>query len=459
MKTMLKLLPAPLRRLLQAGFGGDGEDARSRRGAGLAFFIRVASAAIAFLSQILLARWLGRYEYGIFTYVWVWVNIVGTLATLGFAISAVRFLPQYLENGQAGLARGFLRAGGAVSLGSGLVCTLAGLVVLWLFDGVIAEYYRLPMALGLLILPAFSTIDFQDGVGRAYGWIDLALVPPYIVRPILLFAFIGLALALGAAHGADTAVFAAIAANWLTMIGQWALQARRLRPILPTVPPRYQFSHWARVSAPALLLEGFALAMINLDIVLLDIFVGPDEIAVYFASARTISLIGFVHFAVNAACMARFSASFSRGDITGVQDLFRASRGWTLFPSLAGAAAMLALGHPILWLFGAEFTAGYPLMFVLILGLLARAAVGPAQGLLVATGHQNLTAAVMGVTVACNGGLNLLLIPHWGLMGAAVATATAFAIESLSLYFAARHALAQAASMPMAPEASRAPAQ
>jgi len=389
----------------------------------------------------------------------VWVNIVGTLATLGFAISAVRFLPQYLETGDAGLARGFLRAGGAVSLGAGFVCTLAGLLVLWLFDGVIADYYRLPMALGLLILPAFSAIDFYDGVGRAYGWIDLALVPPYIVRPILLFAFIGLALALGAAHGADTAVFASIAANWLTLIGQWAMEKHRLRPILPKAPPRYQLSLWARVSAPALLLEGFALAMINLDIVLLDLFVGPAEIAVYFATARTISLIGFVHFAVNAACMARFSAGFARGDMAGVRDLFRASRNWTLFPSLAGAAAMLALGHPILWLFGPEFTAGYPLMFVLIMGLLARAAVGPAQGLLVATGHQNLTAVVMAVTVACNGGLNLLLIPHYGLMGAAAATATAFALESLSLHFAARRTMARAAPLPMQTAAPRAPAE
>ncbi len=145
--------------------------------------------------------------------------------------------------------------------------------------------------------------------------------------------------------------------------------------------------------------------------------------------------------------------------MAGVQDLFRASRNWTLFPSLAGATAMLALGHPILWLFGTEFTAGYPLMFVLVLGLLARAAVGPAQGLLVATGHQNLTAAVMAVTVACNGGLNLLLIPQWGLMGAAAATATAFALESLTLHLAARRAMARAASVPMQPAAPQAPAE
>ena len=442
MKRLIKLLPKPLRQLVGAGFGGDGEDARSRRGAGLAFGIRVVSAAIAFLSQVLLARWLGSYEFGIYTYVWVWVNIVGTLCTLGFAISAVRFLPDYAGNNQNELARGFLLFGNAVSIGTGLVCTAAGLMLLLLFDGVIAEYYWLPMALGLVILPAFAGIDFQDGIGRAFGWIDLALVPPYIIRPILLFAFIGLAVGLGWGHSAETAVLAAIAANWLTLAGQYLVQRRRLNRLIPPGPRAFRLPLWAKVSAPVLLLEGFTLAMINLDIVLLDIFVDPDQIAIYFAAARTISLIGFVHFSVNAACMARFSASYAKGDAGAIRTLFAASRNWTLIPSLAGAGVMLALGDPILWLFGAEFTAGYPLMFVLILGLLARAAVGPAQGLLVVTGHQNLTAGVMAVTVGCNAALNLLLIPQFGLMGAAMATTTAFALESLSLHLAARRMLA-----------------
>ena len=45
----------------------DGSDSSLvRRLAGAAFLIRVVSAAITFLSQILLARWMGSFEFGIY---------------------------------------------------------------------------------------------------------------------------------------------------------------------------------------------------------------------------------------------------------------------------------------------------------------------------------------------------------------------------------------------------------
>ena len=45
----------------------DGSDlSLARRLAGAAFLIRVASAVLAFVSQIVLARWLGSFEFGIY---------------------------------------------------------------------------------------------------------------------------------------------------------------------------------------------------------------------------------------------------------------------------------------------------------------------------------------------------------------------------------------------------------
>ncbi len=61
----------------------------------VAFAIRVVSAAIAFVSQIILARVMGEFEYGIFVFVWVLVVLFGNLSCLGFHTAIIRFLPQY----------------------------------------------------------------------------------------------------------------------------------------------------------------------------------------------------------------------------------------------------------------------------------------------------------------------------------------------------------------------------
>lgn len=71
----------------------DGSDSSlARRMAGTAFLIRVASAALAYGSQVLFARWMGSSEFGIYVYVWTWVLMGGDLIHLGLASAAQRYI-------------------------------------------------------------------------------------------------------------------------------------------------------------------------------------------------------------------------------------------------------------------------------------------------------------------------------------------------------------------------------
>jgi O-antigen/teichoic acid export membrane protein len=439
---LIAILPGPLRQLAQGLTDGNSERSRSQRGALTAFVIRVASAAIAFGSQVLLARWFGTYEFGIFTYVWIWINVVGTLCALGFATSVIRFIPEYRNCGQFGLALGFLRTGRTVAFATGTLVAVTGWGFLTAYGELVEPYYRMPLTIGLLCLPAFALTDFQDGVGRAQGWLDLALGPPYIFRPLLLLTLAAVAVTTGWSRDAGTVIQGAVVATWLTVIAQFLLQKKRMIKTLPSGEQQYRLPLWFKVSLPLLLLEGFTLMMTNLDILLLDLFVEPDDIAIYFAAARTIALISFVHFAITAVAMPKFAALAAVGDGTGLRRHLADMRAWTFWPSLAGAAGLLVLGQPLLWLFGPGFIAAYPVMFVLVGGLLALAAAGPVQGLLVVTGHQNITAGVLAVTVVVNGALNLALIPVWGLSGAAAATSLSLAFQALALHLAARRVTA-----------------
>ena len=76
----------------------------------IAFVIRIVSAAIAFISQVLLARWMGSFEYGIFVLVWVTMVIAGNVSCLGFHTSVIRFIPEYREKGMLAELRGILMA-------------------------------------------------------------------------------------------------------------------------------------------------------------------------------------------------------------------------------------------------------------------------------------------------------------------------------------------------------------
>jgi O-antigen/teichoic acid export membrane protein len=108
---------------------------------------------------------------------------------------------------------------------------------------------------------------------------------------------------------------------------------------------------------------------------------------------------------------------------------------------LALCAAILALGLPLLSLFGPGFTSGYGVMFVLAVGMLARAAVGPAERLLNMLGERRQCATVYACAFAVNLALCIVLIPRLGIEGAAMATSTALVVESLMLYRFAKRRL------------------
>ena len=120
----------------------------------------------------------------------------------------------------------------------------------------------------------------------------------------------------------------------------------------------------------------------------------PEEVAHYYAAAKTLALVAFIHFSVAAAVAHRFAAYHVAGDRKALAAFAASTVRWTFWPSLLAIALILALGKPMLWLFGPSFDAGYPLMFILAIGLLARAAVGPAERVLNMLGEQRLCALV-----------------------------------------------------------------
>ena len=101
----------------------------------------------------------------------------------------------------------------------------------------------------------------------------------------------------------------------------------------------------------------------------------------------------------------------------------------------------VAVGEPLLRLFGAQFANGYHLMFILAAGLLAHAAIGPIERLLNLLGEQRVCAMVYAAAFATNLIACVLLIPKLGAAGAAMGTTAALIVESTLLFMAAKYRL------------------
>src|SRR5439155_24248198 len=87
---------------------GSSEASVTKRLAATIFIIRVVSAVTAYGAQILLARWMGTSDYGIYVYVWTWVLLLGSMMDFGISASAQKIIPEYRTAGEHALLRGFL---------------------------------------------------------------------------------------------------------------------------------------------------------------------------------------------------------------------------------------------------------------------------------------------------------------------------------------------------------------
>jgi len=400
----------------------------------IAFATRIVSAVIAFVSQVLMARWIGSFQYGILVLVWTTMIIVGGLSCLGFHASVIRFIPEYRQLGRLAELRGVLVSSRLFVLVVSSAFALAGALGVRAFSGWIESYYVVPFVLAMTCLPMIALSDLLQGIARGHSWALSAMLPTYIVRPVLILAFMALMLAAGFAPDARTGILAAIAATYATSIVQLLGITQRIDAGLPAGPTTMRFGHWFAVSLPIFLVESFFFLLTNADVLMVGFYLRPDDVAVYFATVKTLALVHFVYFAVKAGAATRY-AQFTHGEPDKLAAFARETVSWTFWPSLLMAAVVLGLGEPMLSLFGPEFSAGYPLLFLLVLGVAARAAVGPCESLLTMSGNQNVCAAVYALTLAFNIGLNVVLIPHFHLWGAAISTTLAMVFEAAALSF------------------------
>jgi len=399
-----------------------------------AFLTRIASAALAYVSQVLLARWMGGFEYGIFVVVWTLVITFGVIFCFGLEQATVRLVHQYVAADDPGAIRGLRLAGRLTAfLGASLLAAI-GCAVLWARPDVVEPVWRLPVVLAALCLPIYTIAELQDGMARAWSWPDLAFMPTFIWRPLAILLIMAVLFVAGLPMTAVNACWSALGATWLTTSVQMYVTDRRIDTIVARVPRKYYPGAWARLAAPIFLVDTFFVLLNSVDIFVVGHFARPEEVAVYFATVKTLALVHFVYYAAKTAAGTRFAALWHAGDTAALAAFVHRVVKWTFWSSVVMSCLMLAFGWPLLWLFGHDFTSGYGILFILVIGVLARASVGPGESLLTMAGQQIASARVYGLTLATCFLLNIVMVPIWGIWGAATATSLAMVLESVVVH-------------------------
>nr|WP_255599485.1 oligosaccharide flippase family protein [Afifella sp. IM 167] len=416
--------------------------------AGIAFAIRMSGAGIGFALQVLLARLLPLDDYGLYVTFWTWLILAGQIAALGFNDSVIRFLPRYLERSRLDDAHGYLTTGFFfVVFGSAAIATI-GLALIWALPSIYPDGDPRWMLLTLFFIgiPFMAVELYLDGIARSVGLFVLSAAPAFIVRPVLLASSVALLALLGFEVEAALALAAAIAVTGAVTIGQAIMLRARIRrqftgtQTRPTAPQKKR-RLWLAATLPLTLVYGVEEIYLVSDILLLGLLGDPGQVGIYFTAVRLMALAGYVYYAFMLISSREFSLARARRDPQELQASVTKATRWTFWLTVPTVCGLVALGYPLLSIFGPAYTAGYGVLAVLALGLLARASVGQAGDLLVVLGYQKTTLVVAVGSLLLNAIVTLALLPSLGIMAAAIGTVASQAGRAAALaYLAQRHA-------------------
>jgi O-antigen/teichoic acid export membrane protein len=391
------------------------------RGAGRIAALKLLGLATAFAAQVLLARWLGIREFGLYTYALSWCLLLSVPVALGLPTSVVRIVSEKMARGEHAKAAGVIRWSSRWSLASGLSAGGACIAATLLIPG-IPEPYVVPLVLGFLMLPLFSRMRVQSGLARGFNRGILAYAPDMLLRHLAVMAAVG-ALHYGTGRVDGVQALAATGFSLLVLVaGQHAAFRSGLPREVREAEPACEQRSWFGIALPLVLVAGFETITDRLDVLMIGFFLGPSDVACYHAASRLAGLILLAIVSVNALAAPRISALYATGRHRELQETLSRVMPWIFWPSALLCTGMTALGIPGLSLFGPDFVRGYPALVILCFAQLLNACAGPALLVLNMTGLQVRSAFIFGAAALFNGTANLLLIPRYGIEGAAAAT-------------------------------------
>jgi O-antigen/teichoic acid export membrane protein len=409
---------------------------------GWSFVIKTSSIGLQFLTAVLLARMLGAEGYGIYAYAFALVTLLAMPAKAGLPQLVVRETARGMAASRPDLVSGVWRWSGRFTAVLSVLLAAVAWGVLWWSGERVAGVYAPTLLWALALTPLVALGNLRGAALRGLRRIVQGQFPEFLLRPGLFLALLAVVALAGGGMTAPLAMALHVAAAAVAfVVGAWML-LRFAPTAVRSARAAYEGRAWLASAIPLAFASGMQLVNHHTSILMLGIFLAPAEVGIFRVAVQTAALAAFGLQVVNSVLAPRVAEVHAHGERTGLQRLATGGARITLAFNLPLTTVFLAGGTWLLPLvFGEPFAAAYLPLVILLGGQLVNSAAGSAALLLNMTGHERETARGVAVGAGVNVVLNLLLVPPFGLFGAAAATAASLATWNILLWFAVRRRL------------------
>lgn len=402
----------------------DGSVRTLFKGGLLVFAGFVLDNIIAFFAKAISARYLGNIDYGSVALAVTVLSVLGGVLQFGLPEAISRYLPRTDNQREK---RSIVASASHIVLLSSIVAAV-GLYTQ--ADQMATHVFSNPgvapiLRIVAIALPFSAVIKIVIGIARGFSETVPKIATQNVTVPSSRFLFVVIAVTAGLGTvGVTWAYVLAIVAGALVAVGIVLRQHSDL--IGYSFDPRHVelFSF----SLPLMFSAFSGQVLMKFDTLLLGVYRDTGAVGVYDVVYSVAMLLMIMLLSFQYLAMPTFSEYHSRVEYSAMRDIYALVSKWIFFGTFPLAVAFLVFPTSVINLtFGAQYVSGAQALQVLALGFSLHAFLGPNTNALTAIGQTKFVMVVNASGAVANVALNLVMIPQYGILGAATATLAAYA--------------------------------
>lgn len=395
------------------------------KGASVVTFGLVLQLFIAFVAQVIAARYLSVGDFGGLTAGTALLDIGAIVGGLGLASGLTRYLPRVEAAEKRMLVSATVLISVATSTVLGAAIALnASFVATELFGDpnveVSIRIFGAAIPFSTLLNLAVGGIRGQE---RSTYWVIVKNVVHPITRISLVVAAVLYGLGQAGVAGAYAVPYVISGFVGLALLYRTLPRARTEFHI-------DRIEEVTRYSLPFIIsgISGFVYR--SIDIFLILYFLSDSATGIYGVVYAATSFMGLFSTAFNFLSMPIASRLEKEGPIEDVMELFQTVVRWLLIVSVCGLVPLGVYATDfIVIVYQSKYAEGGIVLSVLAVGFAAKNVLSVHNSILEAVGRSRVLSVNSAVAAVTNVLLNVVLIPRMGILGAAVATVFSFMLR------------------------------
>ncbi len=402
------------------------------KGSSLTFIVKILSTMLGLVTSLIIARYYGAEVVGVVAIINSVLAIFGVFALMGMNTAILRLIPEYLQKYSVSSAYGVYKK--ALSIVFGL--SFLGAITLYFSSPLISEYifhkayleYFFTLAALFIGIRVIATLN--QATLRGLQNIKLYAIMQFL--PSLL-NFLFIIVVTFFFYYKYNPVYMMFATNFAMLIVTFMVVQHLFKTMTNVNEKKYvpSSSEIMMLSFPMFLTASMHMVIGQSDTIMLGMMRSEAEVGVYDIVFKLAILTSFVLTAVNSIAAPKFSQLYNSGQMEELKEIAQKSTKLIFWGSLPIVFSCIFLGKFILNMFGGEFIVGYHALIFLAIGQFINASFGSIGLFLNMTGNQKEFLKIIVFSGILNILLNFILIPKYGITGAAITTMISISIWNI----------------------------